>query len=121
MYLNIKFNVYKVLVPLFGVISIVITSFWLIDYDNSNDLISFIMGMVTFANYLMSVIALKIPYIYSYNGKINKKEKLACFLAQNFAGFFPLTNIFSISFFIYYFTLSIVNYLSSNHKTKIDY
>ena len=87
-----KLSIYVILVPLFAVISCLVISMWLIKYDTVQDPFFLMLGIATFIEYLISLIAKKAYWVFVDKDEGENKERLIIFLFINILGLIPLFN-----------------------------
>lgn len=116
-----KLNAYFVLGIVFGIVTCVVTAIWFIAFDKTQNGFYFITGLVMLVNYLLSLVSIKMPWLYVVNGQVDKDDKLCCFIIWNIGSFLPIINIGLLIFFFFYMAYETVKHIIELIKTNFNY
>lgn len=115
-----KLSIYVILVPLFAVISCLITSVWFIKYDTVQHPFFLLLGIVTFIDYLISLIAKKVYWAFVDKDEGENKERLIIFLFINILGLIPIINFLILIISLCMLTYYSIKYFFKKNDIKLE-
>lgn len=115
-----KLSIYVILIPLFAVISCLVTSIWFIKYDTCQDPFFLMLGTATFIEYLISLIAKKAYWAFVDKDKGENKERLLIFLFINMLGLIPIINFLMLIISLCTLTYYSIKYFFKKNDIKLE-
>lgn len=115
-----KLSIYKVLVPLFAVFSCLITSVWFIKYDMTHNLFFLSLGLTTFVDYLLSLVSIKVYWIFVDEENGDNCERLLIFLIMTILGLIPFANWLVLILFLCIFIYNAIKYFLKKNDIKLE-